>query len=740
MPTRWSAAVVVALLVVQVALLVAMSFVTPRLSYAVDQSAIRRSLTVQTLYEATSGTANERGVAAARLQSQEAELNDLTPAERRVFNDFIARPNANEARLLTEIFDERTRAYEAASDRTRFLLRALAWSTSGAALLAFLAFWLLDVRGRDRKWKEWVGLLDRRRQRYVSVFAENPDAMALYRPDGTVSRVNRAAIELYGELVQRRVHWTETFAAKDHSSVAVSFSRALSGQASEFEATMVTLRGMPVPVLCTFVPIRIDGDVAGVSATARDLREARLAEERLATSEARFRSMFDFNADGVLAIAPGGRILRVNVAFERLSGYRTEDIVGKNVALLAPEDERCSGQGFAGIFSGDESSSSDIMLQRADGTMRPTVVNAITMRSGESTEGVYLAVRDVSAERALADRERLQRDRLQALAQLGAAFSKNVDEQIGNTLKFAMSSLGVDAANIGTVSEGGIELTFVQGQGYETGANFDLETSFTRHMFGSRNVLMISDVDEEPWASSLAHEAHPRWKAFIGATIFVDGVPAAIVAFMSRQKLLRAFDAADADFVSIVAGQLGVALARRSREDELASFAYHDPLTGLPNRRLLTEQLKTSLARVARHGGSICVHFIDLDGFKPVNDEFGHAAGDDVLRIVSARLRSLLRDTDSIARIGGDEFVVTQEGGQETHEARVLAERIIRTIKEPIFLHERFVHLNASVGIARAPHNGNSADELLELADQAMYRAKRSGGGAIVFSEPAHST
>lgn len=176
--------------------------------------------------------------------------------------------------------------------------------------------------------------------------------------------------------------------------------------------------------------------------------------------------------------------------------------------------------------------------------------------------------------------------------------------------------------------------------------------------------------------------------------------------------------------------------ARKSAEERLAFLAYHDPLTGLPNRMLFREHLEVALRRAARAGAGVAVCFVDLDGFKLVNDSFGHAVGDDLLVEVAARLGSVVREQDVVARQGGDEFLIlladlpygAVAGGRSAVDVAVEVATAIRVaLQTPITLSEAEIVVNASVGISVYPEDAADADSLLKHSDIAMYLAKEQG-------------
>jgi diguanylate cyclase (GGDEF)-like protein/PAS domain S-box-containing protein len=168
----------------------------------------------------------------------------------------------------------------------------------------------------------------------------------------------------------------------------------------------------------------------------------------------------------------------------------------------------------------------------------------------------------------------------------------------------------------------------------------------------------------------------------------------------------------------------------RRSADELFQRAVHDPLTGLANRVLLLDRLSVALARAARQGRQLAVLYIDLDGFKAVNDTWRHAVGDEVLRTVAGRLAEAVRPQDTVARFGGDEFVVLCEDLAGVDDARQLAARTLDAIRRPISHRAGSFRLSASIGVAMAGGQREPAD-LIEAADRAMYRAKRRGGASI---------
>lgn len=176
---------------------------------------------------------------------------------------------------------------------------------------------------------------------------------------------------------------------------------------------------------------------------------------------------------------------------------------------------------------------------------------------------------------------------------------------------------------------------------------------------------------------------------------------------------------------------------RRASEARIRFLAHHDALTELPNRALLGEELAARIRAATVESRSLAVLCLDLDGFKLVNDTFGHAAGDDLLQQVAGRLRACLRTGELVARLGGDEFVVLQAIDDQSEQSSDLAQRIIQSLTEVFDLEGRRAHIGTSIGIAICPANGVTPQQLLTRADIALYRAKHSGRGCLRFFDPA---
>jgi diguanylate cyclase (GGDEF)-like protein len=166
---------------------------------------------------------------------------------------------------------------------------------------------------------------------------------------------------------------------------------------------------------------------------------------------------------------------------------------------------------------------------------------------------------------------------------------------------------------------------------------------------------------------------------------------------------------------------------RKLAEERLEHLAHYDALTDMPNRLLLSDRLHQAMVACQRNHQSMALLYMDLDGFKAINDQYGHAVGDQLLVAVCNRMKAALREVDTLARLGGDEFVVVLVDVQSAQEWLPLVDRVLKACSEPVWLEGHAVSVSASIGVTLYPQQGVDASSLIRQADRAMYQAKQSG-------------
>lgn len=258
--------------------------------------------------------------------------------------------------------------------------------------------------------------------------------------------------------------------------------------------------------------------------------------------------------------------------------------------------------------------------------------------------------------------------------------------------------------------------------------------------------VVMEDIEME--ARFTPSELQRQHDIVSAITVVIPGQERPFGVLAASSQVKRDFSQDDLNFLVAVSSVLAAGIERKRAEEQVAFMAHHDELTELPNRAMFEELLDLSLARARRNDMAVAVLFMDLDNFKLVNDSLGHAAGDDLLRQLAERLREATRDTDLVARQGGDEFLVLladieKEAEQPLPEgtdnvalvAESVAVRIHQYLEDPFLLGEEEFYGSASIGISMFPTDADDARSLLKNADAAMYRSKKtSPGGYIVYS------
>ncbi len=322
-------------------------------------------------------------------------------------------------------------------------------------------------------------------------------------------------------------------------------------------------------------------------------------------------------------------------------------------------------------------------------------------------------------------------ERLEALWQLVVRRGFAGAEQVRAILREAIRGMGMSSAILARLDENDMVLEFIVDQAeLETGQRIPLARSPARDALRRAGTFAILDASAE---SQYAESAIPG-RAFISAAFRVDAEQW-VVTLASPAPRGAPFDADDWHYVETLVEALARSIERRESEARIEALAYSDTLTALPNRAAFLERLDETIAECERLGIRAAVLFIDIDGFKAVNDTIGHLGGDNVLAEVARRLRGSLRREEFIGRLGGDEFAIVMTGVKARHQIESIAQRIGSVLTAPFQVDEHRFSLAASIGVAIYPDDATTRDELLAVADSAMYQAKEQGGARIRFRE-----
>lgn len=413
----------------------------------------------------------------------------------------------------------------------------------------------------------------------------------------------------------------------------------------------------------------------------RDITELKGVETALRESEQRYRKLVEDASDVILTIDLEGNITSVNSIGERISGYTRQELLGMNVAqVAAPEHLLAIRRSIAAqIARGDAGSLETELVARDGHRVAMEVSGRLQLRNGVPA-GILCIARDVSQRKRAERLEHNRREVLEMVAQNQPldAVLRRVEEMIEHYYPGAV-------ARVMLAGEGGAQRPAAS-EGAPAG---DLH-GHLQVPIRACDGLVLGNIEIDHFGT---------WQVTGFEQVLLD----------SKARLAA------------------IALEHRQLTNRLAYQAQHDPLTGLPNRTMLEDRLRQALTLARRQAKMVAVAYVDLDRFKFINDTLGHGVGDILLKEAAQRLEGAVRESDTLARPGGDEFVAVLFGIETARDAQAVGERIIETMRQPfqVMGHELFV--SASVGLSLFPQDGEDAATLQKHADVAMYEAKNRG-------------
>lgn len=438
-----------------------------------------------------------------------------------------------------------------------------------------------------------------------------------------------------------------------------------------------------------------------------DITKRREAEDKLVASERRYRALFDATPSLIWTCDGRGIITLVSGrACQMIYGYKPKHVLGRHVSFFnAPEfSRRAFMRRFLPVFRGESVFDVEAVHRTRDGKTLYVTVSAIpTFDADGRIESVLGVCTDITAQK------RREGELAVALRNQQVIF-----DAAGEGIAFVQAGR-IEKANGALAHLLGVERSWLNGR--PAADILDDAGDWQRILELTRAAAQRGE--------SANHEVRLRateggggrgvWSQLTARIVGADGEAEAMILVLTDITPLK------------------------QREELAWHQANHDELTGLPNRRLLGENARRLLSVAMRGDRLAALMVLDLDGFKEVNDAFGHAYGDAMLRRVAVRMSMTLRDYDLIARIGGDEFVVLLPEIDDTDVARRVAEKLIAAASEDMEIGEHLSHMGASVGIAVFPTDGQDFDSLLRRADAAMYASKQAGKNRCTFASPLQS-
>jgi diguanylate cyclase (GGDEF)-like protein/PAS domain S-box-containing protein len=439
--------------------------------------------------------------------------------------------------------------------------------------------------------------------------------------------------------------------------------------------------------------------------------------------------VMDLLLDAICVVDTEGRYVFVSAAFERIFGYTPQEVIGKPmIDLVHPDDRERTLQAANEIMAGQPKPHFQNRYVRKDGR----VIHIMWSARWSEADGMRIAVaRDIT------ELKRVERTQMALHAISEAAHSAEDLLTLFRHIHLIVGKL-LPAINffVALYDEKKNELSFPYfvDQYDEIPSPRKLDSgTLSAEVIRTGQALLLTPDTQVALSDRIRPIVGQNSLDWLGVPLTSQkGVIGALVV-QSYSGEVR-YTGQDQALLQFVSTQVAAAIERKQTETWLHYIARHDPLTTLPNRELFHDRLRNALVKARKDGQRLSVLYIDLDRFKLVNDSFGHDIGDLLLREVAVRIGSCVRESDTVGRIGGDEFVVLLNGISQPEHAAAIAEKIRIGLDQPFELAEHRLQVSSSIGIAVYPDHAHEDKQLMRQADNAMYGAKRQGGNRLLMT------
>jgi diguanylate cyclase (GGDEF)-like protein/PAS domain S-box-containing protein len=430
--------------------------------------------------------------------------------------------------------------------------------------------------------------------------------------------------------------------------------------------------------------------------TFNERDKSRISTDVLRRSEEKYRIVLEQMYDSYYEVDMAGNFTLVNDAACLNLGYTREELIGHNFQIVLSENEANTVfQAYHTAYvSGEPNKGFAFAVRRKDGTIG-FAESSISLRKNE--RGEIIGFRSIS--RDITERKQSE-EALHSAEEKYRSLVENINDIfyiLDNQGKFTYISPGVERLTMYKMSE----------------------------LIGKPIFPLIHPDDLPGLLESFNHPVSGKLVPWEFRILDKDG--RVIFVRVSRQLLYK-----DGKVIGVTAVMTDIT-ERKQMEQKLEEMATHDFLTGLPNRVLLTDRFTMAAALAQRNKDRLAIMSLDLDKFKTINDTLGHEAGDQVLKTVSTRLTAIIRASDTLARIGGDEFILVMQETQRREDATAIAQKILDSFAEPLLIGDHRVHLSTSVGVAVYPEDAQDLEALIKKSDSAMYYSKGHGRNQFKF-------
>lgn len=569
------------------------------------------------------------------------------------------------------------------------------------------------------------------RLRFQLLFEHNPSVVLAVDSQLHLMEINAAGLRTGGYTLEdvRGRDVSEFVPPSQRDRLRRFLTQAIKGETVSFPIDVYSADGRLVQYEATALPIVAQQQIVGAYALMENVTDRMRAErtvaaqrEELLDLEHDFRSLFSHNPDGIALLSTDGTILDCNEAAVSIMRRSREQLAGQHFRafLQSPELER-TWSFFRRALDG-ETVHYELASTRGDGTDLYIETTLFPKHAQGLVVGVYCAFKDITERRVVHRKLEMQAQRMRDLYLL-ATTPEYTDAHVMSTLQTGCRLLGMESGSIIDSTEGlHVDMRY---------DSLELFTGDDERVIELANAVL---AQREPVAVYVGEPAQNGYGTWIGSRLLLGGALHGVLLFFSRTTREQPFEEIDLDTVALMAALVGSALERRRSRSHLRTLAYYDSLTGLPNRLSFQERVRDAVIDQHGHVRPIAVLFFDLDRFKDINDTLGHTMGDRFLQMVAHRLVRVAGETATVARMGGDEFIILLRDVESRQSVEETASRLLQTIEEPFRIEGYEQFITTSIGVAIAPGDGRDDQSLIKHADIAMYRMKDQGGnGYLVY-------
>ncbi len=572
-------------------------------------------------------------------------------------------------------------------------------------------------------------------ERFRSAFDHAAIGMAIVALDGRFLQVNRSLCRIVGyseqELLVR--DFQSITHPEDLKADMVHSRELIAGKTTDYQMVKryIHKQGHQVWVLLSVSIVRDEhGKPLYFISQIQDITRRQQAEEALRASEEEYRATFELAGVGKLQVdLHNGRILRANARVCHMLGFTADELYLRSISRITHTDDSAEAEASRQkLMSGElDDYTTETRFVRKDSRILWVNLNAAVIRNGQGHP-----VRTVCTVQDITDKkhaEWLERDRRQVLEMV--ARDMPLDEVLDQLAQALERQVAGSAAALMVLQDGEVRLhgPHLPPTWHERpeATRLALAARLSAGYWGSVEACGVTFLaTDEIWIHlrpiALKHGLLACWTVNIMST---DSTPLGLLTLFCRQQ--RHPSHAEIQTVDMIAKLAAISIEHHNTTRQLAHLVRHDPLTGLPNRILFEDRVQNAMALARRSGKFVAVLVLDIDHFKDINDNYGHHAGDHVLQQFAARMRSRLRETDTMARVGGDEFIIVLPELTDREGAVVVAKKLVDALAEPFPVGDQQIHATTSIGIAIFPEEGQDAVTIQKRADAALYRVKQRG-------------